>query len=203
MNMAELEQASTEVQRFFERQRLGQAELFISFYFKEEVTKIRIADLTIDSANISGKIITQNKQWNEYRKDICKEIEALVSNSIYDIEYFNIYDAFPIILFQLFDEDDEDPIEHKIDMRKGSGEQEPTGIMGRIKPPAKITVTRASEPPSLRPRWAEENRPKKQVKLRLQPELIDEIDTSAKQDGKNRNDWIEAAIRHYLDAKPG
>ena len=52
----------------------------------------------------------------------------------------------------------------------------------------------------LRPRWAEETRPKKQVKLRLKPGMISEVDAAADSSGKNRNDWIEEAIQKALDA---
>lgn len=52
----------------------------------------------------------------------------------------------------------------------------------------------------LRPRWAEEARPKKQVKLRLKPSMISQVDAASKSSGKNRNDWIEEAIQKALDA---
>ena len=53
-------------------------------------------------------------------------------------------------------------------------------------------------PDSLRPRWAEENRPKKQVKLRLSPDLIEQIDQEASGTELTRNDWIERAILNAL-----
>jgi predicted DNA binding CopG/RHH family protein len=52
----------------------------------------------------------------------------------------------------------------------------------------------------LRPRWAEESRPKKQVKLRLEPDLISELDSAAASQGMTRNDWIEESIRSKLAA---
>lgn len=55
---------------------------------------------------------------------------------------------------------------------------------------------------SLRPRWAEELRPKRQVKLRLVPELIEQVDDAAKLEGVSRNDWIESAIRKSLEPTP-
>ncbi|GLQ36784.1 hypothetical protein GCM10007908_04040 [Rhizobium albus] len=55
--------------------------------------------------------------------------------------------------------------------------------------------------PSLRPRWAEENRPKKQVKLRLPPDLIDKVDAAVEGTELNRNDWIERAIQKALKPK--
>ena len=69
-------------------------------------------------------------------------------------------------------------------------------------PKTKINVTRGTERPVLKPRWAEENRPKKQVKLRLQPDIIDDVDAAAEGDGLTRNDWIELAIKNQLARKP-
>ncbi len=48
------------------------------------------------------------------------------------------------------------------------------------------------------PRWAEALRPKKQVKLRLAPELIADMDAAASREGLTRNDWIERAITKSL-----
>lgn len=61
-----------------------------------------------------------------------------------------------------------------------------------------VVNKKPQDAPSIRPRWAEENRPKKQVKLRLSPDLIDKVDTASDQDGLTRNDWIEAAIERAL-----
>jgi predicted HicB family RNase H-like nuclease len=49
-----------------------------------------------------------------------------------------------------------------------------------------------------RPRWAEEKRPKRQLKLRLDPQLIDKVERSAKEAGQTRNDWLEGVIRASL-----
>lgn len=54
---------------------------------------------------------------------------------------------------------------------------------------------------SLRPRWAEEVRPKKQVKLRLEPDLIPKVEAAAKDAGLTRNDWIEKLIQNALEPK--
>ena len=53
----------------------------------------------------------------------------------------------------------------------------------------------------LRPRWAEEARPKKQVKLRLEPDLISKVEDAAASKGMTRNDWIEESIRKALAAQ--
>ncbi len=47
-------------------------------------------------------------------------------------------------------------------------------------------------------RWDEARRNKRQVKLRLNPDLIEEIDKVADAQGMTRNDWIENAIKKSL-----
>lgn len=57
---------------------------------------------------------------------------------------------------------------------------------------------RKSSSPQLGSRWAEARRGKKQVKLRLDPSLLEEVDAAVEAAGIDRNSWIEAAIQRTL-----
>jgi predicted DNA binding CopG/RHH family protein len=65
-----------------------------------------------------------------------------------------------------------------------------------------VVKTKTDSANSLRPRWAEENRSNKQVKLRLDPTLLENIEKRAADDGLNRSEWITKALRSALEAKP-
>lgn len=53
-----------------------------------------------------------------------------------------------------------------------------------------------------KPRWAEENRSKQQVKLRLAPALAEAAEARAKSKGVTRNEWIEGLIIKALSIEP-
>lgn len=57
-------------------------------------------------------------------------------------------------------------------------------------------------PDPSRPPGAEINRTKQQVKLRLAPDLIADIDQAAAEGGATRNDWMEAALKAALKPRP-
>lgn len=50
-----------------------------------------------------------------------------------------------------------------------------------------------------RPRWAEENRSNKQIKLRLDPDLIAKVERRASEEGLTRTDWIVRALKRDLE----
>lgn len=204
MDEAELARAPAKVRTFFEQRRhLGTADIFMAMNFAGGVSAARIHTIKISNPNLKGTILTANSKWNDYRNEIETRIISVIDTSLYDIIGFVVFDAYPTFLLQLFDEENGNPIEHKLSLQEHPAAQETLDdIVKAIKPPKKITVTRRYESPTLKPRWAEENRPKKQVKLRLQPDLIEEVDAAADREGSNRNDWIEQAIKHHLHHKP-
>lgn len=52
------------------------------------------------------------------------------------------------------------------------------------------------------PRWAEENRPTKMVRIRLEPGLVEEMDKAASAQNRTRTSIIDSALREYLKFQP-
>ncbi|KFL29536.1 hypothetical protein JP75_20410 [Devosia riboflavina] len=85
--------------------------------------------------------------------------------------------------------------------RQSEQGQEQTGLAVN-EPPAdrRRRTTPLSNPE--KPRWAEENRSKQQVKLRLAPALAEAAEARAQSKGVTRNEWIEGLIIKELGIEP-
>ncbi|HMN15271.1 MAG TPA: hypothetical protein PKD55_23385 [Bellilinea sp.] len=201
-----LENMPAEMQAFIARlPHSGSAEDFMRERFKGDLSNAQLHELKDVKSGVPGVLITQRTDWREYSQEMTRIISTVIAKSICDISEFAVYDAKPMILIQLFDGISGIPIEHKYVLKSWLRRGAAVSV-GNIRRPrlnaADLLIVDKTQERSIRPRWAEENRPKKQVKLRLQPELIQDVDEAADQEGLTRNDWIELAIKNQLAQKP-
>jgi hypothetical protein len=204
VNKVEQAKAPSKVRKFLERRgHSPKVWAFIALHFDGDLSGADIHRLMLVRSGIDSTIITANPSWREYAEQIDVLVSGVIEKSIYDIVDVVLFDAYPAFLLQLFDEKEGEPVEYNVSIQETPVSPTPLEDMIRAikEPKTKINVTKGTERPVLKPRWAEENRPKKQVKLRLQPDLIDEVDAAAEETGLTRNDWIEQAILAQLRHK--
>lgn len=156
---------------------------------------------------VPTKILAADQSWQEVAADIARFArQRLAFPRSWKVEKLEIVFFGPEAILYVYYEDMDAPIDYVYDpFRKAinsnfDGRKFVREVIRKYSEMKKNTEGSGDVAGALTPRWAEQNRPKKQVKLRLPPDLISALDEAAEREGITRNDWIETSIRLRLKA---
>ena len=153
---------------------------------------------------VPTQILAADRAWIDELGELARIARSALSfTDRWKIEKINIVFFGPEAVFSVHSEDIDYPLNFVVNVSNGNNltvGPHVKNIIRKLSDVKKKTSDNQGAVGAISPRWAEQNRPKKQVKLRLPPDLITALDEAAEREGVTRNDLIEDSIRQRLQA---